>query len=126
VAVLVEKGTSTESAAEATGNLLHGTTVDTDVRSIEGGSVYVLYQGEFVKTTSGTIPANRCYLLLSDTATGARRLTISHGDNTGIDNVMLDENGDERWYDLQGRRIEAPTKKGLYIRNGKTVVINKK
>ena len=31
--------------------------------------------------------------------------------------------GCAQWYDLQGRRIEKPTRKGLYIRNGVKVVI---
>ena len=30
--------------------------------------------------------------------------------------------GCAQWYDLQGRRIEKPTRKGLYIRNGKVVI----
>ena len=31
--------------------------------------------------------------------------------------------GCAQWYDMQGRRIEKPTRKGLYIRNGVKVVI---
>ena len=32
----------------------------------------------------------------------------------------------DEWYDLQGRRIQKPTKAGLYILNGKKTVINNK
>ena len=27
------------------------------------------------------------------------------------------------WYDLNGRKVAAPTKKGIYIMNGKKVVV---
>ena len=36
----------------------------------------------------------------------------------------FDEDGTEKWYDLRGRRIEKPTKAGLYIRNGEKIVVN--
>ena len=126
VAVLVENGTSTEDAVDAaTDNKLLGTADAKDVSTITGGAVYVLYKSEFVKTTTGTIPANRCYLVVSGGA-GARSLSISHGEgnDTGIDNLVFDEHGAERWYNLQGRRIEKPTKAGLYIRNGEKIVVN--
>ena len=92
------------------------------------GKEYILYKDAFVKATLNTnIPQGKCYL---DLGTNAARASfgISHGDNenTGIEDVMFDESGTEKWYDLQGRRIEKPTKKGLYIRNGKTVIINNK
>ena len=89
------------------------------------GKEYVLYKNEFVKA-SVEIPAGKCYLDLNGPAV-ARSLSIAHGDDeaAGINGVTLDEeSGDERWYDLQGRRIEKPTKKGLYILNGKKTVIN--
>ena len=31
--------------------------------------------------------------------------------------------GTDTWYDLQGRQINQPTKKGLYIKDGRKVVI---
>jgi hypothetical protein len=41
----------------------------------------------------------------------------------GINGVTSDQVGTEKWFDMQGRRIDKPTKKGLYIRDGKKVVI---
>ena len=75
--------------------------------------------------------------------TGARMRTVMKGKKTvgnvkvfkisykakaasqnGIQTVGLDgEDADAKWYDLNGRRIEKPQKKGLYIRNGQKVVI---
>ena len=90
------------------------------------GYEYVLYKEEFLKAT-GTIPNGKCYLYLSGGAAPARAsYGISHGEGigTGIDNLVFDENGTEKWYDLRGRRIEKPTKAGLYIRNGEKIVVN--
>ena len=54
-------------------------------------------------------------------------LSIGLNDNaSGIDSVVLDESEDVQWYDLQGRKINKPTKKGLYIMNGKKKVYNNK
>lgn len=46
-------------------------------------------------------------------------------DGTGINNIhTTDLDGTERWYDLNGRIINgAPSKKGVYIRQGKKIVI---
>ena len=55
---------------------------------------------------------------------GSRSIGIGEGGATAIDNSQLtiDNWADAQWYDLQGRRIEKPTRKGLYIRNRKVVV----
>lgn len=47
------------------------------------------------------------------------------GDTTGIMEVIQPAvNGTEAWYSLDGRRLNAkPTKKGVYIQNGKKVVV---
>jgi ubiquitin len=65
------------------------------------------------------IPPFRAYI---ESNNGARLLsgTIGDDDATGIDTLRLtDADGTERWYDLNGRRIDKPTRKGIYIRNGK-------
>ena len=128
VAVYVESGSSTQTVNdEIPAQLpLKGAATATNVSDITGGTVYVLYKGLFVRTTTGTIPANRCYLVVSGGA-GARVLTINHGDgdSVGIESVTLSE-GEGVWYDLRGRRIEKPTKKGIYILNGEKVVVNSK
>jgi hypothetical protein len=123
--VLLEKGTSTETPDDQmTGNMLHGTTTQTEAANISGGTVYVLYNGEFVRCTEGVIPAGRCYLLVPD-GSNARRLTIGHGDDTtGVQTYRTDSDMvGEQWYDMQGRKIDKPTKAGLYILNGKKVVV---
>ena len=90
---------------------------------------YVLYQDEFVLTTGGVLPANRCYLPIAEGGNAAPRLGI-----TGIDSIAdggtsgdagTEGNyGEEAWYTLNGLRLDhRPTSKGLYIYRGRKVVI---
>lgn len=44
-------------------------------------------------------------------------------DPTGIESIKCDDASAPVWYDLQGRSITTPTSKGIYIVNGKTVVV---
>ncbi len=130
VAVLVEKGSSNENPVEEipSEQPLKGTFEPLDVTSITGGTVYVLYNGMFVKSTSGTIPEKRCYLLIdTSVAAGTRGFTIDHGDGTSALRGVAAEGThgkSDAWYTLQGRRLSTkPTKSGLYLHNGKKVVI---
>lgn len=52
----------------------------------------------------------------SEETTGIKEIKI---DNTTNDPVS----DDNRWYDLQGRMIDKPTKAGIYIQNRKKIVI---
>jgi ubiquitin len=71
------------------------------------------------------IPPFRAYI---ESKNGARLLTGSIDDDaTGIRHIRTtDADGTERWYDLNGRRIEKPTRKGIYIRNGKLTTTDNK
>ena len=122
VPVLIEKeSTTTTDNTSAEGNLLRGTTESTAVSGIEG-NVYVLYNGGFTRTTSGAIPAKRAYLVLEQAA-GAR-LSIVEGEATDIASVVYDSVAtDGSTYDMQGRKVESLSKKGLYIKNGRKMVI---
>jgi len=102
-------------------NILKGSAEAVSVSTITGGTVYILINNMFRRASSGTIPANRAYLVVSGAA--AARLNIVHGGNdTGIHELRIEnEELRDEWYDLQGRRIEKPMKNGLYIRNGKKV-----
>ena len=122
VPVLIEKeSTTTTDNTSAEGNLLQGTAESTAVSGIEG-NVYVLYNGGFTRTTTGAIPAKRAYLVLEQAA-GAR-LSIVEGEATDITSVGYDSVAtDGSTYDMQGRKVESLSKKGLYIKNGRKVVI---
>lgn len=111
-------------------SILQGTSEAASVDDIlegytDGSTVYVLYNDAFVKTTSGTIPANRGFLVFGD-ALEAPKLTIEIGDGaTGINDVRskMAEVGSD-FYDLSGRKLSGkPTKSGLYIKNGTKVLV---
>ena len=42
---------------------------------------------------------------------------------TAINSVTTADDSNDRWYSLNGQKIDKPTKKGVYIRNGEKVVI---
>ena len=68
--------------------------------------------------------ANKAWLEIPASANGARQLKIVFADATGIGTVsgLPADNGD--WFDLNGRKLQAaPTKKGVYIKDGKKVVV---
>ena len=50
-------------------------------------------------------------------------LSITNIPPTGINEVRTDGNSDGRTYTLSGMPVENPTKKGVYIRNGKKFVV---
>lgn len=115
--------------SELPNNYLEGITTATSVKALatEGKSIYVLYNDEFVKTNSGTIPANRSYLPVGMDVNANARLSISFADDdeiTAIERIansqQLKANG--QYYDLQGRKVAQPAK-GLYIVNGRKVVV---
>jgi len=111
-------------------NKLIGTASAVDVSTITGGTVYILVNNMFRRSTSGTIPANRGYLVVA-ASSNAPQLSISIGDEntTAISNTDFTDNTDKagEWYSIDGVKLNGqPQKPGLYIKNGKKVFINKK
>lgn len=93
--------------------------------TVEANSTYVLSSGQFMLFTGTEIPAGKAYMLKNDVPTGARGdiEIIIDGMSTGI-NMVEDVRSkmDGVFYDLSGRRVLYPTK-GLYIVNGKKVIV---
>jgi hypothetical protein len=127
----LDDGTSQANTDKAlyASNKLKGVTTATAISATDGGYTnYVLKDGAFHPTSGGTIKANRAYLQLS-TASLARTeaLAISFDDETGIsDATHLNDEGEmtnDSVYDLQGRKVNVHSKKGLYINNGKKHVV---
>ncbi len=71
-------------------------------------------------------PASKAYLKVSKSnfGSGARELSVSFDDDvTGVNEVRSQKTAENsEFFDLQGRKVAQPTK-GLYIVNGKKVVI---
>ena len=70
----------------------------------------------------------RCWFELGavlgkDTDFGARvMLNFVADDTEGITETVNSKSANSEYYDLQGRRVTAPSK-GLYVKDGKTVII---
>ena len=117
--------TSSNSSDDYSGNSLTGTMTNIT----NPGNAYVLnYKaatgaGFYKLSASGTIGANKAYLTYSGGGSSAPSFFGFDGNTTSINEVrgkMEDVSGE--YYDLQGRRVSQPAK-GLYIVNGKKVVI---
>lgn len=108
-------------------NEMVGVTAQTAVPWTVGDKYnYILQQGKFKKATGASLRANRAYLSttynVNGSVSGAPELDLVFGDETtGIQNIERTVT-DNQYYTLDGRRVAQPTK-GLYIVNGKKVVI---
>ena len=75
---------------------------------------------------AGTIAANRCWLQIGEQVAAARAMTrsiVGGGNTTNMDDVRW-QMEDGNYYDLQGRKVEKPNRKGIYIHNGRKVVVH--
>lgn len=79
-----------------------------------------------LNNTVTTIPGNKAFLVLTSAEAQAKGfvLEFEDGGTTGIETIENSKHSTEDgvYYDLQGRRVENPTR-GVYIVNGKKVVI---
>ena len=79
-----------------------------------------------VKSNVTNIPGNKAFLVLTNAEAQAKGfvLEFEDGGTTGIETIENSRHSTEDgiYYDLQGRRVENPTR-GVYIVNGKKVVI---
>jgi hypothetical protein len=131
---LKPKGTDNRTI---TGNKLYGS----DSETTTSGDNYYYYKltysdnndnfGWYWGATGGaafTSPAHKAWLALPTLPTlpsGTRAFLSLPGDDfTGIATIEnRQQNADNVWYDLNGRRINAPTTKGIYVKDGRKFVI---
>lgn len=112
------KGDIPQKGVKPEVNMLIGVNTDTEI----GGNDldYILQDGKFVKATAGTLKAGKAYLKLD--AALAREVIEIDGDVTGISSVHGEGFTVDGYYNLNGQRIDQPTK-GLYIKNGKKIMV---
>ena len=123
------------AAYEGTNNL-HGVdeaTALTDVKTSLGADAILVLSNKggnfgFHELATTNVPARKAFLALSGEAAKARQFTMVFEDATGISEELRVKSEEfataTDWYTLDGRRLSGkPTKKGLYIVNGKKVVI---
>ncbi|MBO7115588.1 MAG: Ig-like domain-containing protein [Prevotella sp.] len=113
----------------ATNKMKPNVTASTITAGTGGDVNYVLMNNggtaefQWIGSTDANLGANKAYLTLADgpkPGSSARGLSID-GEVTGIKNIKVGTE-DNVYYDLNGRRVLYPTK-GLYIVNGKKVVL---
>lgn len=93
------------NVGEVRGQYLEGSVFERDYRVIRPFEAYTIHRGD--------TPAPRFV-----------PIKVMNGGTTGIENVERGTWNVERWYDLNGRRLQQkPTKKGVYLHNGLKVII---
>ena len=114
-------------------NMLVGVTENTVLNKVDGDYTnYILAKkngnlGFYAVSDGSTLSAGKAYLPLPTaqlpSGAGVRQMTIIFDDETtGIQQTISSVESNKDYYDLQGRRVSTPTH-GIYIVNGKKVVI---
>lgn len=112
---------ASETAATITGNQLgHSAGA---ARSLTAGEGYILGNGTegtaFYPCKAGSLPINKAYLL----GNGENAIVMNFGNAvTGINTIAAPASAKAPIFDLSGRRVVKATK-GLYIQNGKKVIV---
>lgn len=110
-----------ETAATITGNQLgHSAGA---ARALTAGEGYILGNGSegtaFYPCKAGSLPINKAYLL----GNGESAIAMNFGNAvTGINTIAAPASAKAPIFDLSGRRVVKATK-GLYIQNGKKVIV---
>lgn len=113
------------------GNKLRGVDVRTDKSILGSGTFYVMGKTivsgvehfGFHPYNGAYMPARKAYMLIGSSA---RSISMVFEETAGIKSIDKGQIGNvsDAWYSLDGRKLmEKPTTKGLYINNGKKVVI---
>ena len=90
---------------------------------VTANEAYILQGGLFhLVNAASTVPAGKAYLLATDVPNEARSLSFLIDDESTSISTVTRELQSGEFYNLQGQRISSP-KQGLYIVNGKKVVI---
>lgn len=110
-----------ETAATITDNQLgHSAGAD---KTLTAGEGYILGNGSegtaFYPCQAGSLPSNKAYLL----GNGQSAIVMNFGNAvTGINTIAAPASAKAPIFDLSGRRVVKATK-GLYIQNGKKVIV---
>lgn len=111
-----------ETAATISGNQL-GNSAGAD-KALTAGEGYILGNGTegtaFYPCKAGSLPINKAYLLGNG---GESAIAMNFGNAvTGINTIAAPASAKAPIFDLSGRRVVKATK-GLYIQNGKKVIV---
>lgn len=118
------------AAKKANDNMFVGTLEDITIQQTEGDNTnYVLSNVNGVtgfykaKSAGQLVPAGKAWLPVP-TASAAKGFTLQfNGQTTGISDINTDKQADNRYHTLSGVQISNPQTKGIYVKNGKKVVV---
>ena len=123
---------SSEAAQNSVANNLHGVDIRTAKSALGSGTFYVMgKQGGnfgFFEYTADYMPARKAYLRIDGGAAQARGLTMVFDETTSVSEELRVKSEEfapaTEWYTLDGRKLDGkPTTKGLYIHNGRKIII---
>ena len=77
----------------------------------------------FHKYSGTKMAANKAFLLLDSYSARSLDIVFDNNETSMSEQLHTANEGADRWYTIEGRCIERPTAKGLYIKNGRKVVI---
>ena len=125
--------TTTNSSGDFTDNALKGLSKRTEIATsaYSANTIYVMGNTTkngfgFHKYTGEYMPANKAFLALGSGSSAPLRMVIDDDEETTGIASMADgiDNMSDEWYTLDGCKLNGkPTTKGLYIVNGKKVMI---
>ena len=88
-------------------------------------NICILSDNQFHPVAAGDhseVPA--CKAVMPGDGASTRSLIIVEANGTtALRWLRNEESGSDQWFDLQGRRIDKPVKKGIYVKNGQKVII---
>ena len=102
-----------------------GTLEATTIAASTEGQTNYAFNGKafvFVKNAIEVGP-NKAWLSVNTGEPSARITIVFDSEATGIKTTDCTDYTDSVWYDLNGRKVAAPSKKGIYIMNGRKVVV---
>lgn len=94
-----------------------------DSYDVPAGSSYLPIPTSIIAASRGEFVNDQKYNMVE--AEVITMKAIIGGENGGATAIsrVASEVGNDVWYNLNGQRIDTPTKKGLYIKNGKKVIV---
>ena len=90
-----------------------------------GGKAYLPVPTSYVPASSRGIDGHNA-ISENEAEVIVIKLGSTNGENDGTTSIRSIDEGqftNDVWYNLNGQRIDTPTKKGLYIKNGKKVLV---
>lgn len=124
--LLIPTTTATPDDVEAYSGFV-GTLTATNIAASDAAKNRYAFNGkQFVWVKNAlAVGANKAWLEVPVSAgSNARAITLVFDNATGIANTDRTDLTDGDYYDLNGRKLNAvPTRKGIYIKNGRKVVV---